>query len=201
MGSAATARAPRCGCSRSVRTVEKAAEVPDGRFGPQTQAHLALDDEGPGYRMGAHDRTMAGRHARPDRVHRMVVDAREGEGEVSGVSRTEMLRLVDAFARPTDTRKVADWNFDPNAIHLVGIRRNEKINKFDDLFAVLIKGLVFKFQGSTDPGATSNPLGAPFLVQGQHAYHFGWHKNQHLAVRPSDNRCPGRAIEGRFPAG
>ena len=56
----------------------------------------------------------------------------------------------------------------------------------DKEFVLLIKGLVFKFQGSTDPGATSHQLGAPFLVQGQHDYHFGWHKNHHLAVRPSD---------------
>jgi hypothetical protein len=97
-----------------------------------------------------------------------------------------MLRLVNAFPGRTDTRKVSDWEFSPTAIHLIGVRRSEKTNKFDDLFVLLIKGLVFKFQGSTDPGATSNPLGAPFLVQGQHDYHFGWHKSQHLALRPSD---------------
>ena len=98
-----------------------------------------------------------------------------------------MLRLVNAFPGRTDTRKVSDWELSPSAIHLIGVRRSEKTNKFDDLFVLLIKGLVFKFQGSTDPGATSNPLGAPFLVQGQHDYHFGWHKSQHLALRPSDN--------------
>jgi hypothetical protein len=101
-------------------------------------------------------------------------------------SPTPMLRLVNAFAGKTDTRKVSEWDFAPDAIHLIGIRRSEKINKFDDLFVLLMKGLVFKFQGSTDPGATSNPAGAPFLVQGQHDYHFGWHKSQHLALRPSD---------------
>ena len=97
-----------------------------------------------------------------------------------------MLTLVNAFTGKTDTRKVPDWDFSSNAIHLVGIRRSEKTNRFDDLFVALIKGLVFKFQGSTDPGATDHPRGAPFLVQGQHDYHFGWHKNQQLALRPSD---------------
>jgi len=96
-----------------------------------------------------------------------------------------MLRLVGAFAGATDTRSVARWDFTPGGnIHVVGIRRSERSGKFDDIFVLLIKGLVFKFQGSTEPGASSNALGAPFLVQGQHDYHFGWHKKEYLALRP-----------------
>ena len=96
-----------------------------------------------------------------------------------------MLRLVGAFAGATDTRSVARWDFAPGGnVHLVGIRRSERSGKFDDIFVLLIKGLVFKFQGSTEPGASSNALGAPFLVQGQHDYHFGWHKKEYLALRP-----------------
>jgi hypothetical protein len=97
---------------------------------------------------------------------------------------TRMLQMVNAFTGTTDTRRVADWDFKPSHIHLIGIRRTEKTNKFDDIFILLIKGLVFKFQGSTEPGATDNPKGLPFLVQGQHDYHFGWHKKQYLALRP-----------------
>ena len=168
-----------------VRTVEKLPSVPDGRFGPQTQEHL--------------ERWLSGSLAsvwaptierwRADTLG--VTEFGDWLALLSSVkqkylaSPTEMLRLVNAFARPTDTRKVADWGAEPDVIHLIGVRRSEKTNKFDDLFVLLIKGLVFKFQGSTDPGATSHPLGAPFLVQGQHDYQFGWHKNQHLAVRPS----------------
>ena len=100
-----------------------------------------------------------------------------------------MLQLVNAFSRPTDTRKVARVGLHPGHVHLVGIRRNEKSNKFDDIFVLLIKGLVFKFQGSTEPGASSNAAGAPFLVQGQHDYHFGWHKSQYLALRPASGRA------------
>jgi hypothetical protein len=96
-----------------------------------------------------------------------------------------MLQMVNAFAGATDTRRVAQWDFAAAGnVHLVGIRRTEASNKFDDVFVLLIKGLVFKFQGSTEPGASDNPLGAPFLVQGQHDYHFGWHKSQYLALRP-----------------
>lgn len=56
--------------------------------------------------------------------------------------------------------------------------------KSDDVFVLLVKGLVFKFQGSTEPGATNDPSGCPFLVQGQHDYHFGWHQKTYLALRP-----------------
>ena len=169
-----------------VRSVEKLPCVPDGRFGPSTQEHLqrwmttGLVSEWAPSIEGWHKGTL-GQTEYTDWLS-LLGTVKEKYKE----SPTEMLRLVNAFSGKTDTRKVADWSFEPSAIHLVGIRRSEKTNKFDDLFVLLIKGLVFKFQGSTDPGATSHPLGAPFLVQGQHDYHFGWHKNQHLAVRPSD---------------
>ena len=95
----------------------------------------------------------------------------------------KMLQLVNQFLQPSDTIKPAAWDFDSNKIHLVGIRRNEtklaasaSQRRFDDGFVLLINGLAFKFYGSTDPGETKNPRGAPFLVQGQHLYRFGWHK-------------------------
>jgi hypothetical protein len=79
---------------------------------------------------------------------------------------------------------VAQWEAAPGHVHLVGIRRREANGKFDDIFVLLLKGLVFKFQGSTEPGASDNPSGRPFLVQGQHNYHFGWHQKKYLALRP-----------------
>src|SRR5262245_20053458 len=92
-----------------------------------------------------------------------------------------MLREVNKFTQSSDTIKVSNWDFDPNKIHLIGVRRNEAdseagAQKFDDAFVLLIQGLAFKFFGSTDPGATENPDGFPFLTQGQHLYRFGWHK-------------------------
>jgi hypothetical protein len=170
-----------------VRSVEKLDSVPDGRFGPQTEAHLTrwlssgLEPEW---------------NATIERWRTRTLPATEFTDWLALLEKvktnylaapTEMLRLVNGFSKKTDTRKVADWDFAPDVVHLIGIRRSQKTNKFDDLFVLLLKGLVFKFQGSTDPGATSNPLGAPFLVHGQHDYHFGWHKSQHLALRPSDN--------------
>jgi hypothetical protein len=96
-----------------------------------------------------------------------------------------VVELVDAFTSPTDTLKVSNWRFDPNDIHLVGIRRQEwrqtAERKNDDIFVLLLKGLAFKFYGSTDP----NPREAdrqdePYLVRGQHRYRFGWHKLSEL---------------------
>jgi hypothetical protein len=96
-----------------------------------------------------------------------------------------MLEKVNGFAGASGTRKVDQWDFDPRAgAHLIGIRREEFSGKSDDVFVLLVKGLVFKFQGSTEPGATSDPAGCPFLVQGQHDYHFGWHQKTYLALRP-----------------
>jgi hypothetical protein len=69
-------------------------------------------------------------------------------------------------------------------MQLIGLRRAEITGKFDDVFVLLAKGLVFKFLGSTEPGATKDPRGLPFLVPGQHDYHFGWHQRKYLALRP-----------------
>ena len=170
-----------------VRSVEKLPSVPDGRFGPSTRKHLLRWlGGGPAFSWASTiERWRAGTLGQTEYTEWLSLLGKVREKYLA--SPTEMLRLVNAFPGRTDTRKVSDWELSPSAIHLIGVRRSEKTNKFDDLFVLLIKGLVFKFQGSTDPGATSNPLGAPFLVQGQHDYHFGWHKSQHLALRPSDN--------------
>ncbi|MEK7727524.1 MAG: hypothetical protein AAB354_03875, partial [candidate division KSB1 bacterium] len=92
---------------------------------------------------------------------------------------SKMLQMVNQFTRPSDTIKPADWDFNPNKIHLVGVRRHEAKpgeRVFDDVFILLIQGMTFKFYGSTEPGATDNPKGAPFLAQGQHHFRFAWHK-------------------------
>ncbi|WGF91929.1 peptidoglycan-binding domain-containing protein [Aequorivita marisscotiae] len=94
-----------------------------------------------------------------------------------------IMKAVNAFGNTHSTIKAPDWNFATDEIHLIGIRRkqdkseaNRRAN--DDLFVLLLNGLVFKFWGSTDP--SKNMVGtrrnAPFLVEGQHKYRFGWHK-------------------------
>ncbi len=170
-----------------VRSVEKLPSLPDGRFGPNSQQHLrrwlaagSTPDWAPTI-----DRWRAGASGGTEYTRWLSFLDKVKTHYAGAPSR--MLQLVNAFGSPTDTRKVAQWDFAPlGNIHLVGIRRDEASGKFDDIFVLLIKGLVFKFQGSTEPGASDNPLGPPFLVQGQHDYHFGWHKRQYLALRPQN---------------
>lgn len=88
---------------------------------------------------------------------------------------------VARFNKPTDTRKVSDWDFDPKEVHLIGIRRAQESGQLkrdnDDIFILLINGQVFKFWGSTDPSqALSDRKDEAFMVEGQHKYRFGWHK-------------------------
>lgn len=167
-----------------VRTVERQDCLPDGRFGPATQRHLQrwLDgglqpDWAPAVAAWRSGAPAAGEYA-------------DWLAFLSAVKQhyaaapNRMLQLVGASPLRSDTRPVAQWDFGTAPMHLVGIRRAEQGNKFDDIFVLLIKGLVFKFQGSTEPGASSNPVGRPFLVQGQHDYHFGWHQRKYLALRP-----------------
>lgn len=110
----------------------------------------------------------------------------------------QITEMVKAFEGKTDTLKVDDWDFHPKHIHLVGIRRQEwkKTEKRanDDLFILLINGMVFKFYGSTDPSQSmASRRDEPFLVHGQHNYGFGWHrlKNKgekcYRAFRPAEH--------------
>ncbi len=158
-----------------VRSVEKVACLPDGRFGPQTQDFLqrwlsngAQPNWSP--RAGEYDAWLG----LLERVKQKYL-AEPGR----------VLEKVNAFAGRTDTRKVQAWDFTgPGHIHLIGVRRAQANNKSDDIFIALIKGLVFKFQGSTEPGSSSNAAGPPYITPGQHDFHFGWHKKSYLALRP-----------------
>lgn len=157
-----------------VRSYEGQDIIPDGVFGPATQAHL--------------QRWLSSGH-----VPAWKPRQNEFEAWLTLIARTKakymadptpLLQMVNGFTGATNTVKVADWDFNPNNIHLIGVRRNQFNNKFDDVFILLIKGLVFKFQGSTEPGSSEHPEGPPYLVPGQHLYRFGWHQKTYLALRP-----------------
>jgi hypothetical protein len=92
-----------------------------------------------------------------------------------------ILTLVNNMRNRYSTKKIDDWDFDKDKIHLIGIRRNQEVSaenrQNDDLFILLINGNVFKFWGSTDPNVkVSGRKDEAFLVEGQHHYRFGWHK-------------------------
>lgn len=95
------------------------------------------------------------------------------------------LQLINKWPGKTDSRRIADWSFDPKEVHLLGIRCQHDVSSKkrgnDDLFVLLINGMVFKFWGSTDPkpsrsDSTSVEGHEPYLVEGQHKYRFSWHK-------------------------
>ena len=168
-----------------VRSVEKRPSLPDGHFGSASQQHLRrwIDDHRVTDWAPTIERWRGGTLGQTEYTEWISLLERVREQYIASPNRT--LQLINAFAGITDTRRVAQWDFSTSGnVHLVGIRRGEVSGKFDDVFVLLIKGLVFKFQGSTEPGASDNAQGVPFLVQGQHDYHFGWHKKQYLALRP-----------------
>lgn len=170
-----------------VRSVEKLPCVPDGRFGPESQRHLQrwVDGRLEMAWKATIDRWQAG--ALGDTEYTRWLALLEKVKAHYSASPNRMLQLVNGYPGKTSTRKMADWDFSRKHIHLIGIRRSEANLKFDDILVLLIKGLVFKFQGSTDPGSVEvGAPGAPFLVQGQHDYHFGWHQKSYLALRPLD---------------
>jgi hypothetical protein len=169
-----------------VRSVEKVADVvPDGQFGPATQAHLQR------WLAGALKSTwtqtieqfQAGSPPQPGYTAWLALLEKVKQKYLTSPSK--MLQKVNAFSGVTCTNKVAAWDFGtPSNVHLIGIRRDGFDHKFEDIFVLLINGLIFKFQGTTDPGAPGNSTGYAFLVQGQHTYRFGWHKETYLALKP-----------------
>ena len=113
----------------------------------------------------------------------------------------DILMKVETYSKASDTRKVSEWDFSSDHVHLLGIRRKQDIGDFadrkranDDIFVLLINGMVFKFWGSTDPNANlalqDDIENEAFLVEGQHEYGFNWHKwgnakKVYKALRPA----------------
>lgn len=107
-----------------------------------------------------------------------------------------IMEQVNKISKTHSTLKATDWDFGTDKIHLIGIRRKQDSiqhdRKNDDLFVLLINGMVFKFWGSTDPSVRmAQRADEAFLVEGQHKYRFGWHKvwkesKVYRALKPYD---------------
>lgn len=101
------------------------------------------------------------------------------------------------FKSSTDSLLPKDWKFPKDQPLLFGIRRladvdnhvsvrrwNNKLKKMvtqrrrpmDDLFVLLVNGNSFVFYGSTDPSVHMSRAWEPYLIAGQHLYHYSWHK-------------------------
>ncbi len=158
-----------------IRTVEGKTEIgfPDGKFGKVSLSHVRRWQ-------ADHQRAdwsaFSGANPSPEYQQWMKLLAAYKAQCLENPSAT--LKKVNA-AGTCDTLKVADWDFDPAKIHLIGIRHRKSpqagAQSLDDVYKLLIHGVVFTFYGSTEPG-TKEGSKYPFLVPGQHRYRFGLHK-------------------------
>ena len=174
-----------------VRTVEGNAEIgfPDGKFGKVSLGQVRRWQAG---NLKADWAALSGAAPSPEYAQWMSLLGKVKEHYLAAPS--EMLKKLNAFSGTSDTIKVANWDFDPARIHMVGIRHRKEgtgAQVLDDLFILLIHGMVFKFFGSTEPG-TKVASQYPFLVHGQHHYRFGWHHVNEVdkvfqALRPLDD--------------
>ncbi len=158
-----------------VRTIEGQADIgyPDGRFGKLSFAHVKRWQAG---KLRADWADNSGANPSPEHAQMMkLLNAAKAHYLSSPGSTQSKANAAGAC----DTVRVADWDFDPAKIHIVGIRRRKAaaaVQNLDDPFKLLIHGQVFTFFGSTEPGTKegSEPK-YPYLVPGQHRYRLGWH--------------------------
>ena len=174
-----------------VRTVEGVTTMlPDGMVGNQTYKHMK--------RWQSDKRFCHWVANGPSDEYTLWMQTLQLAKQSYGASQPSILRKVAEYPDPTDTRKLDDWSFESNDIHLVGIRSGEHESAVkrdsDDLFILLVNGMVFKFWGSTDPSATMAGIhnDEAFLSEGQHKYRFSWHKissenKVYRALRPYKN--------------
>ena len=160
-----------------VRTVEGKPEIglPDGVIGKNGWKHIKRWTEN---RLTASEWQRGKPSAEYKKWITMLANAKSYYTQNEHFILDKVDTMVDKVAS-TDTLKKADWETGSDQIHLIGIRRKQELQegskrKNDDLFILLINGLVFKFWGSTDPQHSSVKKRA-FLVEGQHKFAFGWH--------------------------
>lgn len=182
-----------------VRTVEGIADmgIPDGRVFKGTHDHMMRWVEDDLYCHWGPDRTASADDPFSwsgqspefklwlgllDKVKAHYIRELEASDNTDDDLDLFQLQEVNRFPVRTDTLRIKEWSFDPNKIHLLGLRcfqeqaDDERGN--DDLFVLLMNGMVFKFWGSTDPKPDFTKDGLePYLVEGQHRYSFSWHKS------------------------
>lgn len=157
-----------------LRTMEGIVNMtPDGIVGHQTYKHM--------HRWQRQNLRSEWASEQPSSEYQLWMKTLALAKQTYAESQPDTLKKVTEFTTQTDTRKVSDWSFDSNDIHLIGIRSGEQFStkkrQNNDIFILLINGQVFKFWGSTDPSAQmSDRDDEAFLVEGQHKYRFSWHK-------------------------
>ncbi len=150
--------------------------VPDGAFGLTTRYHMLrheMDTLPPAWAGHSLDNPTDEYLLWLQRLERI-------KGELLGKPPLS-IQMVESFKDSSATLKLSEWDFSKDHVHIIGIRRNvdaqDDRTAADDVYVLLINGLVYKFYGSTDPnpGMASRPDPA-FLANGQHIYDKSWHK-------------------------
>jgi hypothetical protein len=167
--------------------------VPDGVVGPKTWAHIER------WQKEGKKADWIGRNIdNPTREYVHWINYLNKMREYYLRNPLPVHKMVEGFGGKTDSIKTELWDYHPKFIHVIGIRRKEwertgeRAN--DDVFLLLIEGMVFKFYGSTDPSQRmATRPDEPFIVHGQHHYNFGWHKladkasKSYRALRPAEH--------------
>lgn len=179
-----------------VRTVEGIdIGIADGRVGRGTHKHMMRWEENDMYCEWGPDKT-----SNPEKeftwsnpsieynlwmsllpkVKGSFLEALKSTADLSEDINLFQLQEVQKFKK-TDSLKIDEWTYNKDDIHLIGLRcfqeRGERSRGNDDLFVLLMNGMVFKFWGSTDPKPSRTSDGfEPYLLEGQHKYGLSWHK-------------------------
>ncbi|OAB81860.1 peptidoglycan-binding domain-containing protein [Cochleicola gelatinilyticus] len=177
-----------------VRTVDPNGDssmLPDGIVGRGTNAHISRWKQNGTVSDWGKASVETASEEYTNWIH-LLQKAKAHYSENPGSIMKQVNKIINTHA----TRKATDWDFGSDKIHLIGIRRKQSTTQHDrindDLFVLLIQGMVFKFWGSTDPSVRmAQRADEAFLVEGQHKYRFGWHKiwkesKVYRALKPYD---------------
>ena len=182
-----------------VRTIKnEASMIPDGRVGPQTWKYINEHWDPNEICEWGKSWTPSGPKSVSEEYQVWLDLLKKAHNHYgSRVEESAVLSGVEAYTGNTDTRKFKSWTLKniedtKDQIHLIGVTNDRDTrhlsDALDDIFVLLLNGMVFKFWGSTDP-RIKGKLDKPFLVEGQHKYRFGWHrlskdsKGRYLAYR------------------
>lgn len=173
-----------------VRSVEGIAAIgtPDGVVGNNTRKHIQRWKDG-NLKSEWGKASVENQSIEFTRWMNILRSMHEGLKQNSNL----VLDMVNAYPKKSDTLPISEWSFDDKDIHFIGIRRNYDTKEWkrgnDDVFILLINGMVFKFWGSCDPNPKGSRTDEPYLVEGQHLYQLGWHKmsereKAYMALKP-----------------
>jgi len=161
-----------------VRTIEGKNIVPDGIVGDGTRAHINRWKT-EGLQCEWNKGTPSKDFSQWIQFLGKAKSYYEGEANRPAAEKNKILTFSEGFTKSTATRKIKDWDTSASSVHLIGIRRGQGTNfqvrnTNQDLFVLLINGMVFYFWGSTVPRRHRNTVknGKIIKTVGHQVYWF-----------------------------